>query len=506
MYIYILYILPQLNNNIIIISTNSPQNELPPKDLTFSIIRIPNDGQKLSPPSLELDDGLYILLRSQSKAKLATIPSNLRSLTLLTDGDLSEIPHCPWSLSGPQYPRRAGERVQQRYCYPRGVGEYSNGKGGSMWTVVNKKGQEDIDCRLLHVYHSSKRADNAKPKAKRGRGRPRKEKNNTTSSSSTNTTHTAVGTRKSKRKKSQANSTFHQDDEENDRKKMKITATTSSLEQSSSLMQGDLLKSPNNSFDTTNNNNNHMNANLDFTGNIFDTTTTNTTFMPVQNEVMMMNNPAFNSAAAAGVVPGYYGQYAAAAASHHAAANCITYPPPIFGGGSSAAYPGGDYWTMSSRAPSIPELASSFEWQQQQQPGAASTTISSVDEFSKRLKDMEAQLTSDIEGSKSTDQVLKLHLLQQWAKGIAQRPLQPNKSSLTESKTELSSQAVDDTTSMLPMEITEKKDQADEQPMKTEDNDEDICSTTEVVLKEASTALAKTNLTEVVKTSSNSSS
>lgn len=494
---------PLMNDNLFIISTNSPQNELPPKDLTFSIIRIPNDGQKLSPPSLELDDGLYILLRSQSKTKLATIPSNLRSLTLLTGDDLSEIPHCPWSLSGPQYPRRAGERVQQRYCYPRGVGEYSNGKGGSMWTVVNKKGQEDIDCRLLHVYHSSKRADNAKPKAKRGRGRPRKEESNNIAS--TNTAHTSVGTRKSKRKKSQAASTFHQDDEENDRKKMKIT--TSSLEQSSSLMKGDLLKSPNNSFDTTNNNNNHMNANLDFTGNIFDTTTTtNTTFMPVQNEVMMMNNPAFNSAAAAGVVPGYYGQYAAAAASHHAAANCITYPPPIFGGGSrSAAYPSGDYWTMSSRAPSIPELASSFEWQQLQQPGAASTTISSVDEFSKRLKDVEAQLTSDVEGSKSTDQVLKLHLLQQWAKGIAQKPLQPSKSSLAESKTEveLSSQVVDDAKSVLPMEITEKKDQADEQPIKLEASNEDICSTTEVVLKEASTALAKTNLNEVVKTSNN---
>jgi len=135
-----------------------------------------------------------------------------------------------------------------------------------------------------------------------------------------------------------------------------------------------------------------------------------------------------------------------------------------------------------------------------------------VDEFSKRLKDMEAQLTSDIEGSKSTDQVLKLHLLQQWAKGIAQRPLQPSKSSLTEPKTEveLSSQAVDDEKSVLPMEITEKKDQAAEPPMKTEgsnnNDDEGVCSTTEVVLKEASTALAKTNLTEVVKTSSYSSS
>ena len=250
-YLHTLYITTNEQQPIHHLSATSPQNELPPKDLTFSIIRIPNDGQKLSPPSLELDDGLYILLRSQSKTKLATIPSNLRSLTLLTDGDLSEIPHCPWSLSGPQYPRRAGERVQQRYWYPRGVGEYSNGKGGSMWTVVNKKGQEDIGCRLLHVYHSSKRADNAKPKAKRGRGRPRKENNNTTSTSTT-TIHAAVGTRKSKRKKSQAISTFHQDDEESDRKKMKITTTTSSLEQSSNLMQGDLLQSPNNSFDRPN--------------------------------------------------------------------------------------------------------------------------------------------------------------------------------------------------------------------------------------------------------------
>ena len=100
---------------------------------------------------------------------------------------------------------------------------------------------------------------------------------------------------------------------------------------------------------------------------------------------------------------------------------------------------------------------------------------------------MEAQLTSDVEGSKSTDQVLKLHLLQQWAKGIAQKPLQPSKS---KTETELSSQVVDDSTSVLPMEITEKKDQADEQPMKleasTNNNEEDISSTTEVVFKEAS--------------------
>ena len=119
---------------------------------------------------------------------------------------------------------------------------------------------------------------------------------------------------------------------------------------------------------------------------------------------------------------------------------------------------------------------------------------------------MEAQLTSDVEGSKSTDQVLKLHLLQQWAKGIAQKPLQPNKS-LSESKTELSSQEVDDATSLLPLEITEK-DQADKLRMKleasTKNDGEDVRSTTEVVLKEASTALAKTNLTEVLKTNSSS--
>ena len=344
------------------------------------------DGLKLSPPNLELEDGIYVLLRASSDGTIATIPSEFED-SLLDDNDLAEIKACPWSLSGPQYPKRAGSRIQQRYCYPRGLGSYSTGKGGSMWTLIDRKGKENIDQRVLHVYHSSKRAGHSKKAASN------KSKANTT----------AVATRQSKRKAS-----LDIIDNNATKKKSRVVSSVGSFPpQCPSLMQGELLKSPcqtQMSFDD------QLVSNLDLTSNnLFDTTSSfpqnnnqnynNFSFMPsdeTSDRMMLMNNPGFNSAA--GMNGSYYfGQYA--------------FPPHA--------------WAAAARSvpPSIPELTSSFDWQHQQQQGKAS--ILSVDNFSKRLKDMEVSLTNDIEGSTSTDQVLKLHLLQNWAKGIAQRPLQP---------------------------------------------------------------------------------
>ena len=69
-----------------------------------------------------------MLLRS-SKSKLARVPSTL-SDKLLSDRDLASLPNCSWSLSGPQYPKPLNKGdLQQRYCYPRGKTEYSNGRG-----------------------------------------------------------------------------------------------------------------------------------------------------------------------------------------------------------------------------------------------------------------------------------------------------------------------------------------------------------------------------------------
>lgn len=80
-------------------------------------------------------DGLYVLLRSPM-SELAPVPPGHEG-KLMTDSDLASLPSCPWSLSGPQYPKHDGQKVQQRYCYPRGNPGYSNGKGGAMWTMVS---------------------------------------------------------------------------------------------------------------------------------------------------------------------------------------------------------------------------------------------------------------------------------------------------------------------------------------------------------------------------------
>mmetsp|Transcript_455 Transcript_455/g.559 ORF Transcript_455/g.559 Transcript_455/m.559 type:complete len:112 (+) Transcript_455:183-518(+) len=94
-------------------------------------------------------DGLYVLVKepvSKSKNKKtkedikptdeddtwkATVPSNLKSYMM------EQIPanDCPWSLSGPQFPRPTA--IQQRYCYPKGDPSYSDKKGAALWTMVS---------------------------------------------------------------------------------------------------------------------------------------------------------------------------------------------------------------------------------------------------------------------------------------------------------------------------------------------------------------------------------
>ena len=159
-------------------------NMLPPPRLAFHIIPIGHDGLRLSPPSHQFDDGIYILLKpcKDDRVDLSIekyVPSNLKSLVCLKYRDCKS---CPWSLSGPQFPQPSS--FQQRYCYPRGDPTYSDGKGGALWTkvrclqmhvmiVINLfllyfltnyekcvGGKEIVEYRLLHVYHSTKRAIN----------------------------------------------------------------------------------------------------------------------------------------------------------------------------------------------------------------------------------------------------------------------------------------------------------------------------------------------------------
>ncbi|KAL3811186.1 hypothetical protein ACHAXA_002750 [Cyclostephanos tholiformis] len=257
-------------------------NQQPPQRLKFRIIRVPQNGLKLSPPSFEFDDGLYVLLRSPMN-ELAPVPSEHTS-ALMTDSDLASLPSCPWSLSGPQYPKHDGQKVQQRYCYPRGNPGYSNGKGGAMWTMVDQ-GREDIDCRILHVYHSSKRAGFV---------------SNSESAKSTNT--------EGKRK--------HSGSEKKKRQARKV-ASAETVMRSPGLLRGDLLSSPCHSQLSIN-----LDADLDFNStNLFDAYSTpvdqHFSFMPIRGtenhsiEDLMSNNAAFiNAVAKHSTSSGYLGRNA----------------------------------------------------------------------------------------------------------------------------------------------------------------------------------------------------
>ena len=235
-----------------------------------------------------------------------------------------------------------------------------------MWTMLDSKGKEDPSpsCRVLHVYYSKKRS-----------GR-----------SSSPVEPQAVATRKSKRKSSEG--------DQGGSKKNKVAATN--MDPCPSLLEGALLKSPcqsQMSFE-------EFDDNLTFTSsNIFDIKGTASFLPAAQSNVggdMFLNNPAFNSAAAR--------PYAAASSGY------ARYPPPAHSGGCYY----GD-WTRT--APSIPQLTSSEQ----------NKSAMSVNDFSRRLREVETSITADIHASTSFEQEFKLHLLQNWAKGIAQKPLKPQK-------------------------------------------------------------------------------
>lgn len=164
-----------------------------PDHLKFTIVPVGSSGQKLSPPShefpgmsikfappwlithiLTLLDGLYVLLRPAKEPKDGAqsytppqAPDHLKHM--IWKDPLPE--DCPWSISGPQFSHQTA--IQQRYCYPTGRAEYSSTKGGSVWTIYDANGKEDIEFRLLHVYYSMKRASN-RGGPKKGRKRAKR--------------------------------------------------------------------------------------------------------------------------------------------------------------------------------------------------------------------------------------------------------------------------------------------------------------------------------------------
>jgi len=132
----------------------------PPPGLKFQIVPVGPEGLRLSPPTYTFDDGIYVLLRPDKKKNRKknegspAIPPHLAHLKM----ENPPLEKCQWSLSGPQFPRPTA--IQQRYCYPKGNPAYASKKGGALWTMYNRDGEEDDEFRLLHVYFSVKRAAN----------------------------------------------------------------------------------------------------------------------------------------------------------------------------------------------------------------------------------------------------------------------------------------------------------------------------------------------------------
>jgi len=219
----------------------------------------------------------------------------------------------------------------------------------------------------------------------------------------TKSTSQAVHPRQSKRKNAGGG-------QDNRKKKAPNKAPEKTLK-CPSLLQGVFLKSPSYELD----------ASLDITSenlgpSSFDHSP-NFSFMPVKSEdiedmdkfqEMVKWNPAFNSAARPhphnpSATNGYYdGQYA-------------RYHPYTYGGRN------GYYGDCLRTAPSTPQLTTS----EQKTSDGDDQEILNVNEFSKKLSDMEARIMADIHGSSRVDQALKLHLFKNWASALAQRPLQP---------------------------------------------------------------------------------
>ncbi|KAL3927290.1 MAG: hypothetical protein SGBAC_013145, partial [Bacillariaceae sp.] len=125
----------------------------PPENLQFQIVPVGTSGLKLSPPAIEFECGLYVLLCPEKPNRpKPRVPPHLHHYVIKDIPGLT----CPWSLSGPQFPQPT--ELQQRYCYPKGNPVYSSQKGGALWTLYDNNGKEDLNYRLLHVYFSAKRA------------------------------------------------------------------------------------------------------------------------------------------------------------------------------------------------------------------------------------------------------------------------------------------------------------------------------------------------------------
>lgn len=285
---------------------------------------------------------------------------------------------------------------------------------------IDMDGKEDMNRRLLHVYYSNKRDGSDVSEKLQG-----------------------VPSRQPKRK---ANA----DGKVTRKKKTKLAAVGSEMKHASAF-HGAVLPSPCFSHLSID-----LDGHFDFESDMLGTKgtptpinrmsaakgtpgTNNFSFIPVQEghssygiENMMLNNPAFNSAVAKSPANFAAAKSPSNVQHHYAASNGCYYGqyayaiyPPYPPHGVNAYYRD---WLRA--APPIPPQAPPSSDQKARVEGEASGLLKVAD-FTQKLKDLEESLLTDIRKSSSADQVIKLQVLQSWAKGVWSKPLQPQPENAT---------------------------------------------------------------------------
>jgi hypothetical protein len=281
---------------------------------------------------------------------------------------------------------------------------------------IDIDGKEDMNRRLLHVYYSNKR--DGSDASEKSLGVP------------------------SRRPKRKANT----DGKVTRKKKSKLAAVGSEMKHASAF-HGSVLPSPCFSHLSID-----LDGHFDFESDMLGTKRTptpinrmsatkgtpgnnNFSFIPVQEghssygiENMMLNNPAFNSAvakspanfAASKSPSNFQHHYAASHGYYYGQYAYATYPPyPPYPPHGVNAY----YRDWLRAAPPIPQAPPSSD--QKARFEDEESGLLKVADFTQKLQDLEESLLTDIRKSNSADQVVKLQVLQSWAKGVWSKPLQP---------------------------------------------------------------------------------
>ena len=264
-------------------------------------------------------------------------------------------------------------------------------------------GIEDISCRILHVYHSNKRSKLVAATANKNEGKRKH-------------SSSAIVAKMEKKSRSTAETVMRRGLLQEQVK--------------SSYLQPQLSE---------------MDSNLNFTSsNLFDITVVPVdnkfSFMPIRgmqsHDEMMLNNDSFARAVIAGNGLPSFDTECYAMQRVQSNESAIDPPPPplaLFDGKVPSEY-----------YPSYPPPPPAYK---------VGMMTKSADLLA-RLKGMEEELLCEVRGTKNTsEQLQKLELIQNWAKSIAVRPLQPRGGPTQYAQAASSEAAASTATDTFPMMV-----------------------------------------------------